>query len=84
MNSATLLTEAIGWTATAVFTASFLFSDVVRLRAVQICGALLWMSYGVLIGSPPVIVANILVIVVACWTTIRYSARRRGLAAGTG
>lgn len=79
-----ILTEAVGWTATAVVTMSFLFSDVVRLRIVQICGAVLWMSYGLLIGSLPVMVANVLVFVVACWTTARYSARRKAATAGTG
>jgi hypothetical protein len=71
-----LLIEAVGWIATAVFTMSFLFADVTRLRAVQICGALLWIGYGLLIGSLPVVVANVLVFVVASWTTARYVARR--------
>ncbi len=69
-----ILIEAVGWIATAVFTMSFLFTDVVRMRAVQICGALLWMGYGLLIGSVPVVVANVLVFVVACWTTANYVA----------
>lgn len=84
MISNEMLTEAVGWSATAVVTMSFLFSDVVRLRIVQICGAVLWMSYGLLISSLPVLVANVLVFVVACWTTVRYSARRKAATAGTG
>jgi hypothetical protein len=37
---------------------------------------LLWIGYGLLIGSLPVVVANVLVFVVASWTTARYVARR--------
>jgi Bacterial inner membrane protein len=75
------LVDSVGWGATAVFTLSFLFADATRLRAVQILGALLWLVYGMLIDSSPVIVANLLVCVVACWTTVRYIARRRSAAA---
>ncbi len=71
-----ILIETVGWIATAVFTISFLFADAVRMRAVQICGAILWMGYGLLIGSVPVVVANILVFVVACWTTANAVAKR--------
>ena len=70
-----ILIETLGWTAAAVFTLSFLFADVTRLRAVQICGALLWIGYGALIGSLPVVVANVLVFAVASVTTARYLAR---------
>jgi uncharacterized protein with PQ loop repeat len=35
------------------------------------CGAALWMLYGVLIGKSPVIVANILVFSAAAWTLFR-------------
>jgi uncharacterized protein with PQ loop repeat len=79
-----ILIEAVGWAAAAVVTVSYLFRDVLRLRVLQICGALLWLCYGILITSPPVVVANLLVVAVACWTTARYSARRKATAAGTG
>jgi hypothetical protein len=76
--------EAVGWTASAVIAMSFLFTDVVRLRLVQICGAVLWTIYGILISSLPIVFANVLVFVVASWTTARYIARRRPAATGTG
>jgi hypothetical protein len=34
-------------------------------------GALLWMTYGALIGASPVIVANALVFSAAAWTAYR-------------
>ncbi len=69
MSHATI--EILGWTATAVFVASYFFARPSRLRAVQMFGALLWVTYGVLINASPVIVANILVFAAAAWTTLR-------------
>ncbi|MDP8983696.1 MAG: YgjV family protein [Pseudomonadota bacterium] len=63
--------EALGWTATAVFVGSYFFARPSWLRGVQMLGALLWVTYGVLIGAVPVIVANVLVFSAAAWTTFR-------------
>jgi hypothetical protein len=51
----------LGWVATGVFCASYLFKRAVTLRRVQAFGAGLWIFYGVTIGALPVIVANIIV-----------------------
>jgi hypothetical protein len=53
--------DVIGWLATVAFTASYFFREKRRLLLVQVVAALLWLAYGVAIGSRPVIVANILV-----------------------
>lgn len=66
-----LFAESVGWIATAVVGASFFFDSPTTLRKVQIVGALLWLSYGVVIGSMPVIVANMLVFTMATWSLIR-------------
>jgi uncharacterized protein with PQ loop repeat len=34
-------------------------------------GALLWVTYGALIGALPVIIANVLVFAAAAWTALR-------------
>jgi len=73
MTTATLGIDLIGWVATAVMVASLLFASPVKLRVFQVCGALLWLSYGVLIGSPPVIVANMLICMVAFWTLLKHA-----------
>jgi len=65
--------ECLGWTATAVFVASYFFARPSRLRAIQMLGALLWMTYGLLIGALPVIIANMLVFAAAAWTSLRKS-----------
>lgn len=59
----------VGWCATAVFTASYFARRESHLRLLQIGGAALWLAYGVVIQAPPVIVANVLVLAAALWTT---------------
>jgi hypothetical protein len=61
----------LGWTATAVFVGSYFFRRPSLLRAVQMGGALLWVTYGFLIDAVPVIVANVLVFSAAAWTALR-------------
>jgi len=63
--------EYLGWTATAIFVGSYFFTRPSLLRAAQMLGALLWLTYGVLIKASPVIVANVLVFSAAAWTTFR-------------
>jgi hypothetical protein len=62
---------ALGWTATAVFVGSYFFSRPSLLRATQMIGAVLWITYGLLIGASPVIVANAMVFCAAAWTMFR-------------
>lgn len=63
--------EWLGWCATTVFVGSYFCARPSLLRAVQMVGALLWVLYGSLIGSSPVIVANVLVLSAAGWTAFR-------------
>jgi hypothetical protein len=63
--------EWLGWTATAVFVGSYFCGRASLLRAVQMSGALLWVIYGTLIRSTPVVVANLLVLSAAAWTLLR-------------
>jgi hypothetical protein len=54
-----LFIQFLGWAATAVFVGSYFFARPSLLRGVQMLGALLWITYGVLINASPVIVANV-------------------------
>ena len=56
-----LLRECLGWVAAASFASSYLCKNQNALRRAQAAGALLWVGYGVLSGSLPVIVTNIVV-----------------------
>ena len=64
--------EAIGWIATAVFSASYFFRQPSALRRIQAGAACLWIAYGVAIHARPVVIANVIVAVAAL-----YSAHRR-------
>ena len=64
------MTDLVGWAATAVFAGSY-FLKPRGLRLMQMVGAALWLAYGVLLGEPPIMVANALVLVAAAWTTRR-------------
>ena len=68
--------DYLGWSATAVFVASYFCRRAALLRCVQMAGALLWVIYGVLIRASPVIVANVLVLAAAAWTTFGIGSRR--------
>ena len=71
------LADAMGWIATAVFVASYFFSRPAMLRGLQMLGAALWIAFGVLIASKPVIASNILVFAAAAWTLLRQRAAHR-------
>lgn len=71
------LADTIGWTATAVFTASYFANGQRRLRRIQMAGASLWLTYGVVMQAPPVIGSNILVLSAACWAEHRDRRARR-------
>src|SRR5437773_10173058 len=65
----------IGWLATVLFAVSYFCRKPTTLRRVQGVGALTWMTYGALIHSLPVVVANIIVASVAFWS---FARPRRG------
>ena len=61
----------IGWIATAAFTSSYFVRNPFQIRAIQAVAACLWLSYGVVIGAMPVIIANMLVVSAALFTMWR-------------
>ena len=75
--------DAIGWAATAVFTASYLTRGQSRLRRVQMAGATLWLTYGIVMQAPPVIGSNVLVLSAACWAEYRQRRDQRAQATAT-
>ena len=55
------LHEVIGWVATAMFGFSYLCKSDIALRYVQAFAACLWITYGIMLGALPVVVANAIV-----------------------
>jgi predicted cation transporter len=62
--------DAIGWVATAIFSASYFFRQPAALRRIQAGAALLWVVYGLAIGALPVVVANVIVAAAAVYSSI--------------
>ena len=61
--------DAIGWVATAIFSASYFFRQPRSLRLIQAAAACVWMVYGFAIGAMPVVVANAIVAVAAVYSS---------------
>jgi hypothetical protein len=68
------ITDWLGWAATGVFVASYVCRTEQALRRVQMVGAAMWIAYGVLMQAAPVVVANLLVLGAAAWTSRRARA----------
>ena len=60
--------DAIGWIATATFSASYFFRRPAALRRIQAAAACLWIAYGLAIHAWPVVIANLIVAAAAAWT----------------
>jgi hypothetical protein len=73
--------NVIGWTATAVFSTSYFFKEAATLRRIQAAAATLWVLYGILIHSGPVVVANLIVGVAAVYTSVRLAMNKKAAGA---
>lgn len=60
------MVDLLGWLATAVFLSSYLVPPA-HLLKFQIAGALLWVGYGAVLQAPPIVAANLLLVLVATW-----------------
>ncbi|MGA3185565.1 MAG: hypothetical protein ABSF22_00515 [Bryobacteraceae bacterium] len=69
--------DLIGWLATAVFMISYMVKSPANLRRIQAVASCLWLAYGVLIHSLPMIVANFLVAAVALYSSLRSAKSNR-------
>ena len=67
----------IGWLATAVFMTSYISKSPAMLRRIQALASCLWLTYGIVIHSVPMIVANALVAVVAFYSSFKSAKASR-------
>lgn len=67
-----VLLDLVGWAATATFLCSYFVKDPQLLRRIQALAAIIWIGYGIAIGSAPLTGSNVLVAALAL-----YSSRRR-------
>jgi hypothetical protein len=65
------MTEILGWIATAVVLLSFTVQDMRKLRIVNLVGCFLWIGYGFILMSKPVIFVNISIAVIHAYWLIK-------------
>jgi hypothetical protein len=70
-----MTTDWIGWVATAVFLSSYRCKDPVALRRIQALAAVVWATYGLIIGAAPIVVANLLVAGIALYSSFMTRVR---------
>ena len=63
--------ELVGWVATGVFAGSYLCREPQTLRKVQAFAAILWIGYGIVIHSFPIIASNVIVATLASLSAFR-------------
>jgi hypothetical protein len=69
-----MMLDWIGWIATAIVASSYFCKQPGTLRRVQAVAALLWIGYGVMMHALPIIVANLVVAVVAFYSSLARTA----------
>lgn len=65
--SSTVVYELIGYAGSLLVVVSLAMSSVVRLRVVNLAGSLVFGLYGILIGSIPIVVTNVVVACLNVW-----------------
>lgn len=58
-----MITDTIGFVATVVTLSSFAVNNQLKLRFLNLSGAVIWVFYGLMISSNPVLLTNALIIV---------------------
>ncbi len=61
------IVEAVGYVASALVVVSLAMTSVVRLRTISLAGSVVFVAYGVLIGSVPLVVTNSAIAVLNLW-----------------
>ena len=65
------MTEILGWVATALVLFSFTLKDMHKLRIVNLVGCVLWIGYGFIIMSKPIIFVNSSIAVIHTYWLIK-------------
>lgn len=68
--------EILGYIATAFVVVSFLLNSILYLRIVNAIGAILYIAYGAMIDSMPVILLNLFITVVHIYQIMKLKRNR--------
>ncbi len=72
--------ELLGYAATALIVTAMLMGSVVRLRALNMLGAVAFAVYGVLVHAMPLVVTNGIIVLVHGWKLLQIARHRVDLA----
>jgi len=59
--------ELVGYLASALVVTALTMTSVVRLRLISLAGSITFFTYGLLIGSPPIIITNVAIAFINVW-----------------
>ncbi len=74
-------TEAVGYVASALIVLSLAMASVVRLRVISLVGSVVFVTYGALIGSAPIVITNVAIACLNVWFLRAELGHRRDLGA---
>ncbi len=66
-----LFMEIFGYIGTALVIISMLMTSVVKLRIINMCGALISLIYAIVVSAWPIAVMNAALIIIQSWQLIR-------------
>ncbi len=67
MNAAGFATELLGYAASGLVVLGLTMRSLVRLRTISLVGSITFLTYGVLIGSVPIIITNVCIAAINIW-----------------
>lgn len=70
------MTELIGYLASALVAVSLLTSNVLRLRVLNLAGALVFVAYAALVEAWPVLAVNLFVAAIDAWHIVRLRSKK--------
>ena len=73
-----MLTELIGYVASALVVVSLTMRSLLRLRLISMAGSVTFLTYGVLIESVPIVITNVCIASINVWFLTKEFRLRRG------
>lgn len=70
MNDITV-TDWVGYLAMVLVISSFVFKDILKLRMVNLIGAIAFISYGILLDAWPIIITNSIIIFIQVYYLLK-------------
>ena len=62
-----LAVEAVGYLGSALVALSLTMTSQLRFRLISLAGSLTFLTYGLLIGAPPVVITNVVIVAINLW-----------------